>query len=132
MNQKLPFYMAYQMPMSDEEERFLHRDYEYMKSAYPDTARRLIPVIEEECDRMEYEGSMMYDEYPDKLSLRLMCRRIYEKAEKNEEKNGDKDRNKDRNKEQLWDLIQVMTFQELCHRRMEHRCYRRQFFMGRN
>ena len=30
---------------------------------------------------MEYEGSMLYDEYPDKLQLHLMCGRIYEKME---------------------------------------------------
>lgn len=119
MNQKLPFYLAYQMPTSGGEEQLLRRDYEYMKSAYPLTARRLIPFIEEECDRMEYDGSMMYDEYPDKLTLRLMCRRIYEKAAKEEEQAG----------KWLEDMIQVMTFQELCQRRMEHRHYRRQFFL---
>jgi len=27
------------------------------------------PYIQEECDRQEYEGSMIYDEYPDRLSL---------------------------------------------------------------
>ena len=26
-------------------------------------------TIQEECDRQEYEGSMIYDEYPDRLSL---------------------------------------------------------------
>ena len=29
----------------------------------------VLPYMEEECDRMEYDGSMMYDEYPDRLSL---------------------------------------------------------------
>ena len=36
---------------------------------YPLMARRLQPYVEECCDRLEYEGSMMYDEYPDRLSL---------------------------------------------------------------
>ena len=67
--------------------------------------------MEEECDRMEYDGSMMYDEYPDRLQLRLMCRRIYDKAEKEEENPG----------AWLMDLIEVMTYQELCRRRVEHR-----------
>jgi len=64
----------------------IRRDYNYMKSAYPDTAKRLLPFVEEECDRMEYDGSMMFDEYPDMLQLRLMCKRIYAKAEKEEQK----------------------------------------------
>ena len=60
-----------------------------MKSLYPAAAKRLIPYIEEECDRMEYEGSMMYDEYPDQLQLRLMCRRIYDQAAQEEDNPGE-------------------------------------------
>ena len=118
MDERLPFYMVYQIPLPGDDERMLRRDYSYMKSAYPDTAKRLLPFIEEECDRLEYDGSMMFDEYPDKLQLRLMCRRIYDKAQKEEENKGG----------WLMDLIQVMTFHELCHRRCEHRGYRRKYY----
>ncbi len=118
MDQRLPFYMVYQMPAFDGDERMIRRDYNYMKSASPDTAKRLLPFVEEECDRMEYDGSMMFDEYPDMLQLRLMCKRIYAKAEKEEENPG----------KWLEDLIQVMAFQELCQRRCEHRHYRRKVF----
>ena len=85
MENKLPFYMAYPVPLLYNDDRNARRDYDYMKSIYPDTAKRVLPYMEEECDRMEYDGSMMYDEYPDRLQLRLMCRRIYDKAEKEEE-----------------------------------------------
>ena len=81
MENKLPFYMAYPVPLLYNDDRNARRDYDYMKSIYPDTAKRVLPYMEEECDRMEYDGSMMYDEYPDRLQLRLMCRRIYDKAE---------------------------------------------------
>ena len=80
MENKLPFYMAYPVPLLYNDDRNARRDYDYMKSIYPDTAKRVLPYMEEECDRMEYDGSMMYDEYPDRLQLRLMCRRIYDKA----------------------------------------------------
>ena len=75
MENKLPFYMAYPVPLLYNDDRNARRDYDYMKSIYPDTAKRVLPYMEEECDRMEYDGSMMYDEYPDRLQLRLMCRR---------------------------------------------------------
>lgn len=88
MENKLPFYMAYPVPLLYNDDRNARRDYDYMKSIYPDTAKRVLPYMEEECDRMEYDGSMMYDEYPDRLQLRLMCRRIYDKAEKEEENPG--------------------------------------------
>ena len=67
---------------------------------------------------MEYDGSMMYDEYPDRLQLRLMCRRIYDKAKKEEENPG----------AWLMDLIEVMTYQELCRRRVEHREIRKKIY----
>lgn len=79
MGKKLPYYMAYPMPFLFDEERIERRDYEYMKSLYPDAAKRILPYVEEECDRWEKPGSMIYDEYPDRLQLRLMCRRIYDR-----------------------------------------------------
>ena len=62
--------MAYPVPLLYNDDRNARRDYDYMKSIYPDTAKRVLPYMEEECDRMEYDGSMMYDEYPDRLQLR--------------------------------------------------------------
>lgn len=118
MENKLPFYMAYPVPMLYDDDRNARRDYDYMKSIYPDAAKRVLPHIEEECDRMEYDGSMMYDEYPDRLQLRLMCRRIYDKAEKEENDPGT----------WLMDLIEVMTYQELCRRRAEHRDIRKKLY----
>ena len=118
MENKLPFYMAYPVPLLYNDDRNARRDYDYMKSIYPDTAKRVLPYMEGECDRMEYDGSMMYDEYPDRLQLRLMCRRIYDKAGEEEENPG----------AWLMDLIEVMTYQELCRRRVEHREIRKKIY----
>lgn len=121
MEQKLPYYMVYPMPFMDGDERQARRDLEYMKSLYPETAKRLAPYVEEECDRLMYEGSMIYDEYPDPLQLRLACRRVFERASEGEEKPG------------AWmrDLIQVMTYQEILRRRSEHRSRRRKSLLKR-
>ena len=118
MSLKLPFYMAYPMPFAYDDERVERRDYEYMKSLYPETAKKLLPFIEEECDRCECPCSMMYDEYPDRLQLRMMCRRIYDQASQEEDRPG----------EWLMDLIQVMVYHELCQRRCEYRNCGRRFY----
>lgn len=118
MDQRMPFYMVYQTPVFNMDDRMIRRDYDYMKSAYPDTAKRLLPFIEDECDRLEYDGSVIYDEYPDKLQLHLMCRRIYDKAKEKEENPG----------KWLMDMIQIMAFQELCQRRCEYRKYKKKFY----
>lgn len=77
MYQKLPYYMAYPI-QTEYDERAERTDLEYMKSLYPDLPKRILPYVEEECDRMEYTGSVMFDVYPDKLQLRIMCSRICE------------------------------------------------------
>ena len=38
------------------------RDMERMKQMYPDKAKKVQRYVEDECDKMEYEGSMMFDE----------------------------------------------------------------------
>ncbi len=118
MNPKQPFYLAYQSPLFWSEDQINQRDYDYMKGAYPDTAKRLLPYIEEECDRMEYDGSMLYDEYPDQLQMYLMCGRIYRCVEEKEENPG----------KWLRDFIQVMLYQEICQRRREYRKCRRKYY----
>ena len=122
MNQKLPYYMVYPMPLAFDDERIERMDFEYMKSLYPDIPKRILPYIEEECDRMEYENSMVYDEYPDKLQLGLMCGRACRNIEKNEKGMGEGEM------ENLRDLVAVMLYQELYKRRSDNRRRRRRIY----
>ncbi|NLZ81523.1 MAG: hypothetical protein GX913_06975 [Clostridiales bacterium] len=77
----LPYYMKYPMQdfYSNEEEN--DRDIEYIKGLYPEKMRQIQDIIEDECDKLEYEGSMMFDECPDKLMLRTLSNQIYEKTQ---------------------------------------------------
>lgn len=77
---KMPFYMTYPMQNIYMTELEYERDLERMKELYPEDARRIQELVDEECDKMEYEGSMMFDEYPDRTMLKLIVGRIYEKA----------------------------------------------------
>ena len=154
MDAKMPYYMAYPMPFSYDDERTERMDFEYMKSMYPDTAKKILPYVEEECDRMEYENSMVYDQCPDKLQLRLMCRRVYDNVRKHERMffgdeedawlsglDGDqetgisgtaREREHDRDgrskSPSLRDFIEVMLYQELYKRRCDHRRRCRRFY----
>lgn len=56
------------------------RDLRRLQSMYPDTVKLLLPYVEEECDRMEYEGSPMFDEYPDRSTICRIEERILEQA----------------------------------------------------
>lgn len=129
MEYRLPYYMAYPMPLQYDDARIERRDFEYMKSMYPIAVKRILPYIEEECDRMSYEGSVIYDEYPDQLQIRLMCNRVYEKI-KNRVPTDDMEPMLRIAEQDAWlkDLVQIMIFQELFQRRANHRRNRRRFY----
>lgn len=84
-SQKMPFYMTYPMQNIFLEEAEYERDMERMKQLYPREVQGIREHVEEECDKMEYEGSMMFDEYPDKLMLKQMVERIYQRTAQPEE-----------------------------------------------
>ena len=129
MDYRLPYYMAYPMPLQYDDDRIERRDFEYMKSMYPMAVKKILPYVEEECDRMAYEGSVIYDEYPDQLQIRLMCNRIYDKVRKTKPYDDEEmEMQASRNEEWLKDLVQIMLFQELFQRRNRHRRNRRRFY----
>jgi hypothetical protein len=63
----------------------LDRDIKSITLLYPRAAMLLHPHILEECDKLEYDGSLMFDEYPDKVLTEQIVNRIYEKAKNLEE-----------------------------------------------
>ena len=144
MDYKLPYYMAYPMPREYDDERKERQDVEYMKSMYPDEVKRILPFVEDECDRMEYEGSMIYDEYPDMLSVRMMCSRVcnrikeigledMEETEPLDDRMEAQQRNRRRGRDQnIREIVEVLLLHELMRRRTEHRRKRRQFYPGWN
>ena len=65
----LPFYMTYPMPLIWEEEDTVMRDLEYLQELYPKQAKKYRKRIEELLERFDSEGSVLYDEYPDRMTL---------------------------------------------------------------
>ena len=87
-----------------------------LRELYPLMARRLQPYVEEVCTRLEYPGSMMYDEYPDQLSLRSKAREVWDSAS-----TGENFGEKAPKWEELQDLIGVLLLQEMMRRRKRNR-----------
>lgn len=148
-----PYYMSYmagRMPFStfpdytldfmgnaDQEQE---RDRMRMRELYPDTAKRILPFIEEACDKMEYEGSIMFDEAPDRLMLRKMCREIYDQVRPLMEveevmepegvdiftmQYGGERRRRGNDRDWLNDFIEILLFDEMHRRRNRRRDRRR-------
>lgn len=60
------------------EEDTLDNDIEFIKGMYPNAAKVVLQSIEDECDKLEYAGSCMFDEYPDRTYISRILIRIYE------------------------------------------------------
>ncbi len=74
-----PFYLQYPMYGIWDEQQQCMKDYEYMRQMYPREIATMQDFVEDVCDRMEYDGSVMYEEYPDRVSMILLRNEIMER-----------------------------------------------------
>ncbi|MCM1161879.1 MAG: hypothetical protein NC412_11715 [Roseburia sp.] len=117
----LPFYMSYPLPIAFEDDRDMVKDLEYLQQMYPMGAKKLLAEVNKALSILDYEGSMIYDQYPDRFMLYKMGKDILEGLRKNPTAN--------KEDEQLaklleWDgideLILVILFFELLKRRHQN------------
>ena len=85
-------------------EQELGRDMEYFETMYPDRMKQIGKSVGEICDAIDYDGSILYDEYPDRVLLLGIRNRILEKMR---EQGEDPDQ----------DLVWLLTLQEILRRR---------------
>lgn len=97
----------------------LEEDNAYLKYLYPQITRQISEFVEEQCDRMEYEGSLMFDEYPDKISLQIMAAGIEGDFRKKYPNTYPQDSSL------LRDMIEVVLFHEIMYRRNRYRNHKR-------
>ncbi len=134
-----PVYPANMYPQAYLDEMQNERDMKKMKELYPEVAKDVLSVVEDECDQMEYDGSMMFDEYPDKVMFERIKNRIYDKVQEKYpvEEEDDRDqamvmqqevyRRYPPRKNWLGDIIEVLLYQEMYRRRCRRRSCRRRY-----
>ena len=104
-NGPLPFYMTYPGCRVLNQEAMLLQDLEYLQQTWPDQVRRCQKRIAQILDKADYEGSMIYDEYPDRYSLQALAKSM-QKVLETEEENAPGE-----------DMIQVLLCGEIYKRR---------------
>ena len=117
MNQSriLPFYMAYPLPMYYQQEDSVTRDLDYLQQMYPAQAKKYQKMIAETLDCIDYEGSMIYDEYPDKWQIYRLTQMIVDKIIKSEDESTDLD------EDWLTEFVQIILFYEIYKKRHTNR-----------
>lgn len=113
----LPFYMTYPLPMYYQEEDSIIRDLEYLQQMYPTEAKKYQKTISNILDKLDYEGSMIYDEYPDKWQIYKLSRDILDRIKREEEQQNPDKEVPEEKWEWLGDLVQILLFYEIYKRR---------------
>lgn len=81
------------------------QDLEYLQQMYPNEVKRCQRRVAEILDKADYEGAMIYDEYPDRCSLLALTKSICRVLE-NEEENAPAE-----------EMVQVLLCNEVYKRR---------------
>lgn len=76
-----PFYMQAMMP---ENEKSLLQDLDYLKRMYPEVVHGYMDQVSRTLDKLDYEGSMIYDEYPDYYQLKRLSRTVVDMIRRKE------------------------------------------------
>lgn len=79
------FYKTYPLGSFFEEAGRMDKEQELLFSYLPEEYRRMQKKVELTCDRMEYEGSRMYDVYPDGHMIRQTSGRILKELEEEQD-----------------------------------------------
>lgn len=123
----LPFYMTYPLPMYYQREDTVMRDLEYLQQMYPSEAKRYQKRIVSILDKMDYDGSVIYDEYPDRWTLYRMAENIFRILKQEEmqriaksgatTEEGKQEKIPEEKWEWIFDMIQILLFYEIYKRR---------------
>jgi len=114
----LPFYMIYPLPLYSQKEDAMMRDLEYMQQLYPADAKRYQKKIAAVLDTIDYEGSLIYDEYPCMWQMYRISQSIIailkREAQDCEEKVSEE--------KWVWieDMVQILLYYEIYKRRHTH------------
>ena len=117
--QKTPFYMTYPMRNLYLTEMEYEKDMERMKELYPREVHQLQKLVEHRCDMLEYEGSRIYDENPDRYMLEREVERVLEEFGQQNELSAQYNRRGD--DRWLRSLIGILFHDEIYRRRCRHR-----------
>lgn len=113
----LPFYMTHPGYLGPGTEAAALRDLEYLQQTYPREVKFYQRRIAEILDKMDYEGSMIYDEYPDRYTLQKLAESIIHILKQEEENSGTESPTPDEKWVWMQDLIQVLLCNEVYKRR---------------
>ena len=117
----LPYYMMYPFPFWEDRDAHITRDLEYLQQMYPKKAKQYQKLVYETLNLLDYEGSVIYDEYPDKYMFYHLCSKIKESMKPEIKAQAEQSCFLD-------ELVHVLLGQEICRRRCRRTRCRATFY----
>lgn len=117
-----PFYRIANQGWDSLERSAVLDDIEYLQQMYPARAKKYQVRIGELLNRMDYDGSMLYDQYPDKWQLERLIDGMMTTL-KNESVEEDTEAPTDAEWHWIRELVTVLTYNEILHRREKKKNY---------
>lgn len=106
----VPFYMNYPMQNIYSSELEYERDLDRVKELYPKEVFAIMKCVESRCDELEFVGSRLFDEEPDRFMMQLEAMGVYNKVRQDNEDPG-----------WLKSLVEVIFANEIYRRRCKNR-----------
>lgn len=123
----LPFHVVYPYADMLDKEAVQDHDMQRIKSYYPKTASKIQACVEDTCDRMDYEGSLIYDEYPDRLMISQICDSICNQVREQDAEIEEELQSQAISCRALRELTEILFLNEIFHRRCRRRRCRRYY-----
>lgn len=110
-NSIIPFYVAYPNYQMYSDEYRKMQDLEYLQAMYPAEVKEYQKRINQTLDRIDYAGSMIYDEFPDRISLYKLASDITKSIVR------DKDTEDKSETKHIEIIVQILLYYEIHKRR---------------
>ncbi|MBS4967446.1 MAG: hypothetical protein ACLU8C_00770 [Lacrimispora saccharolytica] len=122
----MPFYMSGSMSFEKERDEVMEREWRILKSWYSGEILQVQEAVERACDELDYEGSWLYDEYPDRGRMEEMQEKIQRELERDGEAAVEAEERRRRRRGD--NLLKVLLSNEIFRRRCRNRNCRRHFW----
>jgi hypothetical protein len=81
-------------------------DLEYLQQLYPRQVRKYQTRVAEILDKMDYEGSMIYDEYPDRYGMERLTESVWDIIKREEQSQNPQEMQN----AETWEWIKALLF----------------------
>lgn len=122
----MPFYTSGSMSLEKERDEAMEREWRILKSWYSGEILQVQEAVERACDELDYEGSWLYDEYPDRGRMEEMQEKIQRELERDGEAAVEAEERRRRRRGD--NLLKVLLSNEIFRRRCRNRNCRRHFW----